>query len=134
MPGTFVITPLYAGALGLWFLVLSVRVVLGRAGPGRPSLGDGGDPLMQRRIRGHANFGEYVPLALLLIALLELAGQPAWVLHALGATLLLGRLLHGWAFSFTAYWAFGRSAGIALTFLALAAASLLCLHVGLQRL
>lgn len=128
------ITTLYAGALALWFLVLSVRVMLGRAGPGRPGLGDGGDPMMQRRIRGQANFAEYVPLALLLIALLEQGGQPGWVVHALGAALLAGRLLHGWAFSFTASWVLGRSAGIALTLLALFAAAVLCLHMGLQRL
>ena len=52
----------------------------------------GGDPLMLRRIRGHANFAEYTPLALVLITLLELAGEPRWELHALGASLLAGRL------------------------------------------
>lgn len=128
------ITSLYAGALALWFLVLSVRVVLGRAGPGKPSLGDGGDPMMQRRIRGHANFAEYTPLVLLLIGLLELGGQPGWVVHALGATLLAGRLLHGWAFSFTASSVFGRSAGIVLTFLVLLASAALCVAAGLRHL
>ena len=56
-----VVTPLYAGLLAIWFLVLSARVVQGRAGPGSPSLGDGGNPAMLRRIRGHANLAEYVP-------------------------------------------------------------------------
>ena len=57
------VTPLYAGLLAVWFLVLSIKVVQGR-GHG-PSLGDGGDPHMLRLMRGHANFAEYVPLALL---------------------------------------------------------------------
>ena len=61
------ITLLYAGLLAIWFLVLSIRVIQGRMGPGNPSLGDGGNPVMLRRIRGHANFAEYVPLILLLM-------------------------------------------------------------------
>lgn len=129
-----IVTPLYAGALALWFLVLSLRVVFGRAGPGKPSLGDGGDPAMLRRIRGHANFAEYVPLILVLMGLLELAGQPRWMLHAIGAALLLGRLLHGYALSFSEDSPFGRTAGILLTFFALLAAGGLCLYRGLQGL
>lgn len=128
------ITPLYGGLLAIWFLILSIRVVLGRAGPGKPSLGDGGNPEMQRRIRGHANFAEYVPLTLLLIALLEFSGAPHWQLHLLGATLLLGRLLHGYAFSFTKNHVLGRSAGIALTFMALLGSAVLCVEVGVRTL
>lgn len=118
----------YAGALGLWFFVLSVRVIQGRIGPGNPSLGDGGNPMMLRRIRGHGNFAEYVPLLLAMIGFLELSGEPKLVIHILGATLLLGRLLHGFAFSFTENSPFGRTGGVALTLLCLLAASSLCLY------
>lgn len=128
------VTPLYAGALALWFLVLSLKVVGGRVGPGNPSLGDGGNPRMLRLIRGQANFAEYVPLILVLMGLLELGGLPRWGLHAIGAALLLGRLLHGYALSFSADSPFGRTAGILLTFLALLAAGGLCLYRGLQGL
>ena len=126
------ITPLYAGLLALWFFVLSVRVILGRSGPGKPSLGDGGDPAMLRRIRGQANFAEYVPLVLVLMALLEWTGSPAWQLHAIGAALLVGRLLHGYAFSFTQDHVFGRSVGIALTLVALLSAGALCVFAGIH--
>jgi uncharacterized protein len=128
------VTLLYAGALALWFLVLSLKVVRGRVGPGSPSLGDGGNPAMLRLIRGQANFAEYVPLILVLMGLLELNGLPHWLLHAMGATLLLGRLLHGYALSFTPESVFGRSAGIVLTFLVLLAGAGLCLFRGLQGL
>lgn len=124
------VTLVYGGLLAIWFLVLSIRVVMGRAGPGKPGLGDGGDPMMQRRIRGHANFAEYVPLILVLIGFLEQSGLPAWQVHALGATLLAGRLLHGYAFAFTANHVFGRSAGIGLTFASLLAAGALSLVQG----
>lgn len=124
------VTTLYAGALALLFLLLSFRVIMGRSGPGKPSLGDGGDPSMLRRIRGHANFAEYVPLILVLMGLLENGGSPKWLLHALGGMLLVGRLLHGYTFAFTKEWPFGRTAGILLTFLALLVGGGVCLYRG----
>jgi len=121
------VTPLYAGLLVLWFLVLSIRVIR-RRGSGGIALGDGGDPGMLRVIRGHANFAEYVPLALLLMAILELSRFSIYVLHALGLTLLVARLLHGYALSFTQQFKFGRIAGASLTFLVLFVAALLCVY------
>jgi uncharacterized membrane protein YecN with MAPEG domain len=121
------VTPLYAGLLVLWFLVLSIRVIR-RRGSGGIALGDGGDPGMLRVIRGHANFAEYVPLALLLMAILELSRFSIYVLHALGLTLLAARLLHGYALSFTQQFKFGRIAGASLTFLVLFVAALLCVY------
>ena len=128
------VTLFYAGALALWFFVLSLRVSLGRVGPGKPSLGDGGDVQLQRKIRGQANFAEYVPIILVLMALLELHGLAKWAVHGLGVMLLVGRLLHGYAFSFTPNSVFGRSAGIALTFLALLVGGALALYLGAQGL
>lgn len=129
-----VITPLYAGLLAILFLILSVRVVQGRRGKGRPSLGDGGDAGMLRRIRGHANFAEYVPLILFMMAVLELGGLRGSVLHALGATLVLARVLHAYALSFTAFNTFGRFWGALLTFVVLMFAGLLCLARGIRGL
>lgn len=118
------ITMLYAGLLAFWFLALSWRVVQKRqAGI---NLGDGGDPDMLRRIRGHGNFAEYVPLVLLLIAFLESAGLAKWAVHALGASLLFARLIHGVALSFTEKWFFGRFFGTLLTFILLAVSGGLC--------
>lgn len=122
-----VVTPLYAGLLALWFVALAVRVV-NRRGRYKVSLGDGGHAELQRAIRGHANFSEYVPLALLLLGILELARFPPYVLHGLGATLLAARLLHGYALSFTRHFRLGRVAGAALTFLVIAVAGVLCLY------
>lgn len=128
------VTLLYGGALALWFLVLSIRVIQGRMGAGNPSLGDGGNPMMLRRIRGHANFAEYVPLILVLMGFLELSGLPKWVLHVLGITLLTGRLLHGYTFAFLKESPFGRTAGVAFTLLSLLAAGGLALFMGLRGL
>lgn len=122
-----VVTPLYAALLTLWFLLLSLQVIQCRRAA-RVSLGDGGDAILQRAIRSQANFAEYVPLALLLLAILELSRFSIYALHAIGATLLIARLLHGWAFSFAAESRFGRYWGAVLTFVVLIIEAVLCLY------
>jgi len=126
------ITPLYAGILALVFFALSVRVVAMR-GTGI-SLGDGGNPAMLRRIRGHANFAEYVPLILMMMAFLELSRFSAYLLHGLGIALVIGRVLHGYALSFTEKFKFGRFYGTVLTFTLLNVCGFLCIYQGLQAL
>lgn len=119
------ITMLYAGLLGLWQLELSRRVIKLRRSE-QIGMGDGGNIALQRRIRAHGNFTEYVPLVLIMIALLENAGAAPWLIHALGAALLIGRVLHGIALSFTQKWMPGRLVGMVLTFFVLAIAGVLC--------
>jgi uncharacterized protein len=87
------ITLATTGALGLLYLTLTVRVVRGRW-KHRVSLGDGGNAAMQRLIRAHANFGEYVPLLLILMALLEASGASRNVLAGAGIALVIGRIAH----------------------------------------
>jgi uncharacterized membrane protein YecN with MAPEG domain len=129
-----IVTPLYAGLLAIFYIVLSARVI-SRRRDANISLGDGGDVEMQRRVRGHANFAEYAPLALLLIALLEIGGTtPFWLLHLLGVMLVLGRVLHGIALGFTDKWMPGRFFGTILTFLVLLVAGVLCLWRGVAGL
>lgn len=116
------VTPVYAGLLTLLYLALSLRVI-GRRHALRVALGDGGDEVLMRRQRAHANFVEYAPLGLVLLALAELNGVAAWGLHAIGAALLAGRALHGYGISRTPERLAFRSAGMVLTFGALLAAA-----------
>ena len=58
------------------------------------SLGDGGDKELLNRIRGHGNFIEQVPIALLLLLLNDLNGLSDTALYALGGVLLISRILH----------------------------------------
>jgi uncharacterized protein len=124
-----IVTPIYAGVLAILFFVLSLRVVAVRS---RVSLGDGGDPTVLRRMRGHANFAEYVPLILLMMAMLELSHFSIYFLHGAGVTLVIARLLHGYALSFTEKFKFGRFWGTALTFGLLLVCGVLCLYQGLH--
>ena len=112
------ITPLYAGIVTLFFVFLSFRVIGGRRAA-RVALGDGGDRILLRRLRVHGNFAEYVPLAIVLMALAELQGAPAWTLHLTGAVLIAGRLVHAYGVSQEPEQLKLRVTGMALTFTAL---------------
>ena len=119
---TLPITALYAGLLGLIYLGLSINISRQRQ-RNQVGIGHGEVPALERAIRVHGNFSEYVPLVLLLIGLAELNGGPAWGLHGLGVALLLGRVLHAVGLS--------GSAGVSLPRLALLVGALLCLYQAL---
>ena len=87
------VVPLYAAILALFFLFLSARVMQARGRVG-VALGTGDDIALERRIRVHGNFAEYVPLALLLLVFMELRGSAGWYLHLLCLALLAGRVAH----------------------------------------
>lgn len=87
------VTSLVAAASAAALVAISIRVSLARMGAGR-QIGDGGDERLLRVIRAQGNFVEYVPMALILLGLLELAGASAGLLWALGGLLAAGRLLH----------------------------------------
>lgn len=59
--------------------------------------GDKGDFVLIRRIRAHGNFAEYVPLALIALALIEYQGAAKWLVWALGGVLAVGRASHATA-------------------------------------
>jgi uncharacterized protein len=125
------ITLLFASLHVLLMLILAVRVV-GYRRAQKIGLGDGGDKLLVRRMRVHANFIEYVPIALIMLALLELSGLPASWLWALGGTLLLGRILHAAGFSRHSGYSFGRFWGTLLTWGVLTMMAIVGLWLSLQ--
>jgi uncharacterized protein len=112
------IVPAYAALLALLFIYLGVRVMQARGRTGVP-IGTGGDKPLERRMRVHANFAEYVPIALILLVLLELAGSAAWYLHLLCLSLLVGRLAHAYGVSQEPDVLAARGAGMVLTFVAI---------------
>lgn len=124
------VVPTYAALCGLLLILLSVRVIRQRR-RSKVSLGDAGKPEMQRAMRVQANFAEYVPLALLLLALAELQGLDPLILHALGLLLLFGRLLHAFGVGREPENLRFRVAGMVMTFTAILAASLANLTGGL---
>ena len=87
------LTAFYAALFALLYVGLSSWVVAGRL---RADVlhGDGGNPNLEKRIRAQGNFGEYVPLALLLVALLEASGGSPTLVRGLLIVLLGARVLH----------------------------------------
>lgn len=125
------VTPLYAALLAALLLALTVRVILLRH-KHKVGLGDGGIEELRRAIRAQGNFAELVPMALLLMFILEQngwAGWGGWVGHALGLMLLAGRLSHAYGVSGPETDFRPRVAGMALTMTVLALSALLCLWV-----
>ena len=116
------ITSLYAALAALLLLALAGLVVRARWRY-RTGLGIGTEPAMERAVRVHANFVEYVPLTLLLLLLAELAAAPAGLLHACGATLVVCRVLHAYGLSQTSGRSFGRFWGTAGTWAVILALS-----------
>ena len=86
-------TAFYAGLLALLYLGLSGWVMASRVS-NNVLFGDGGDEAMLKRVRSHANFSEYVPLALIVVGLLEASGGGHGLVRALLIALLVGRILH----------------------------------------
>lgn len=111
------ITALYAGLLAILVVVLGFRVVQARIRE-QVSLGDGGNKKMLAAIRIHGNATETIPLALLLMLVLELNGSGNALLHGCGVALVFGRFTHAFGLlqqKTVNHW---RKAGMVLTWLA----------------
>ncbi len=125
------IVPVYAAVLAILFVYFAIRTIRTRQRL-RISLGDSGDAAMLRAIRVHANFAEYVPFAILLAAFVEIEGTRPYVVHALCATLLLGRLLHAAAIGGPRMIFPLRVSGMVLTFTSLLGSAAILLYHALK--
>lgn len=127
------ITALYAGILGLLYLPLAANVIRIRRSDSI-SLGDGGNPLLERRIRAHGNFAEYAPIALILIALAEAGGSPYWLIHGLGIALVAGRAMHAVALTSLTPRSVARVGGMVATLNVIGIAAVVCIVIAAQTL
>ncbi len=93
------------------------------------SVGDGGNARLLARMRAQLNFAEYVPIVLVLLALVELAAGTSLWLWAVAALFLLGRLLHAFGMD---GWLPGRRLGIMLTLLIMLGLAAYSIYLGAQ--
>ncbi|NJN50765.1 MAG: glutathione S-transferase [Gammaproteobacteria bacterium] len=84
-------TALYAGVFGLLSVTLANAVLFARLRTGKLP---GWQPDAVLRVQ--ANFVENVPLALVMLLVLELIGTPPSLIHSFGSALLICRLLHAY--------------------------------------
>ena len=103
-----------AALINLWLAIRCGKVRL----EAKAMHGDGGHPMLIKRMRAQANFVEYTPFALLLVLGLELTGHAGWPLVTATIVFLLGRVSHALGMDADIAGPL-RQAGIALTFLPL---------------
>jgi uncharacterized membrane protein YecN with MAPEG domain len=87
------ITMFYAGILGLLFFIISIATIKAR-GREKVSLGVGEHNQIIHLVSAHSNFANYTPLFLILLYFVEQRSYPAYLIHLLAITFLIGRVLH----------------------------------------
>jgi uncharacterized protein len=87
------ITSVIAGIFALLMVPLSLQISMRRTKV-KVAYGDADDRDLRRKIRAHGNFIEYAPTALIVLALVEMAGTSSLFVWCLGGLFVLGRVLH----------------------------------------
>jgi uncharacterized protein len=118
--GAFSWGALYIAILIVMAVIFSANVAF-RRNPLKIGIGDGGNAHLARQMRVHGNFLENVPLAIGALIMLCAIGAPAWAVHIVGVSMIIGRILHAVGISQNSGASFGRAVGMILTY-----ASLLC--------
>jgi len=117
------ITAIFSAVLALMFVKLSFRVIELREFQ-KEVLENGEVGALDRAIRAHANFTEYVPMGLMLMGVLELNGAP-WVSVAIVGTFsVLGRYFHAQGMRDDVHDFANRIAGMKFTLVGLALSAL----------
>ena len=117
------LTMLYGAIFGLMSIAISSWAGLLR-GKTKISIGDGGNQEMLLAMRRHANFVEYVPLALIIIAMMEMNRAPDHVIHGLAGALVVARIAHAFGLHHSNIMTGGRIGGAMLTALVTVVASI----------
>lgn len=121
------VVPFYAGVFALIYIALTIRVIVLRNSHS-VALGTGGDAALERAIRIHGNFIEYVPLALILLGFAEAQRNSIYLLHVLCLLLLLGRIAHIVGLSCANTVNLWRGLGVVLTVTVLLIAAVLLIY------
>jgi uncharacterized protein len=125
------VTALYAGLLALVGIAIAGFAGRARVAAG-VSLGDGGKPQLLEAMRRHANFVEFVPLFLVLLAIVEINGLARTWVHALGLIVLVARIVHPFGIKMDTMNTLPRFIGTVGTFLPTVAVALIAVWQGLR--
>lgn len=90
--------------------------------------------ILQRKIRAHGNFAEYVPHGLLFIVGLELMKAQVWLVWLLGAALTFARIAHAYGVITKYGPSIGRATGFFLTWFVYILGSIACLYYSTRSL
>ena len=89
------ITLLYASLLTILAIFLAIKVGMNRVETNIMT-GEGESSILLQSVRAHGNLIEYAPLALILLALLEMQNVSDLTLHLCGSLFFLARILHAY--------------------------------------
>ncbi|MEX0922560.1 MAG: MAPEG family protein [Rhodovibrionaceae bacterium] len=119
-------------ALNALILMALAAMIPARRMKAQVNLGTGESDELLRAVRAHGNATEYIPIALILILILELLGAPAALLWGLGAVLTVARLAHPIAIYKHTGPSLFRGIGVLGSVAAIVVAALACLYYGLS--
>ena len=120
------VTILYAGILGLMLLILSLNIFKEWVTVAIGSKES--EERWKRSERAHKSFIEFVPMCLILMALVELHGAPRSIMHGIGIILVLARGLHAYGVGSNKMASIVRVVGTQATFLILMICSLAAIY------
>lgn len=109
------LTTLFASILGIWTILLAIRVIQVRIGRNKYHKYD--DETLDRSIRGHGNLIENTPIFLILFFLSEYQRFDPVFLQFIGWLFVIARLMHGVCFGFMKKLMFLRVGGSILSFI-----------------
>jgi len=126
--------------VGLWvgLHVLLLLFLKGKAGSTRGkagstrgktkvNFGDGNNEQMQQALRVQGNAVEDVPIAMIGLIMLGVLTAPIWLLHTLGGTMFVSRILHAYGLGKSSGYSFGRLVGTLRSMIAQLAIGIACL-------
>jgi len=125
------LTPIFISTLSLFYIFLAMRVGYMRGSPVMKLFFKMDEEIseekLNRNIRAHGNFSEYVPLYLLLLLVSELVGASSYY-YMLIASLIFtyGRISHAICFAFFNYNPFLRISGMLATYVGVV---MLCINL-----
>ncbi|AIW16984.1 MAPEG family protein [Vibrio tubiashii] len=111
------VTALYAAILAALMIWLSIQVIKQRR-KAQVKYADGGVDALTIARSAQGNAVDYIPITLILMAMVEYNGASPWMIHACGIVFVLGRILH--AKGILADRLKGRISGMKMTFLVMA--------------
>ncbi|MDX1949579.1 MAG: MAPEG family protein [Rickettsiales bacterium] len=134
------ITLVFTGIFALFYVFLILNVISFRQKNNLP-YGDGNNIEMIRRQRAQGNFAEYVPLALFMLGLMEIADLPKFIILIMAFVLLIGRISHAYGLLIAEGKGiqnrknlFPRIAGMMLTISYFMVSALICITIGIIKI
>tara|TARA_B110000305_G_C18822366_1_gene351978 strand:- start:67 stop:495 length:429 start_codon:yes stop_codon:yes gene_type:complete len=124
--------PIFLGFYTIFYILLAMRIGYMRGSPVMQLFfkmdGEITEKKLNRNIRAHGNFSEYVPLFFILLLTLEIISNTSFA-YLLAACVIFtyGRLAHAVCFAFYDYSPFLRISGMVATYIGLVMLAIQCL-------